>query len=179
MASSPWGPIGDAAGVAQLLGLDARSLISLIVMAAAKARMHKTKCKAFSDYLQVVSALIEPLNLLEFNATPATRAPLQRLEDELRRSYRLVRSCKDRSFLYLIIMAWKIEHRFRTAQAEIDRYLRLIPLVNLAKLHDLTMPCFSFVALTYNLLFLNYINVERAAPLKLLLVLFLSTSCIT
>ncbi|XP_042373043.1 probable serine/threonine-protein kinase PBL11 isoform X1 [Zingiber officinale] len=132
------GPIGNTANIAQLVGLDAVRLIALIVKAAANARMHKTKCKALSGYVQMICDLIEPFNLSDLNDSPATSAPLKRLEDELKRAYLLVKSCQDRSFPYLFIMGWKIERRFRTAEEEIDRYLKLIPVINQVELRKLT-----------------------------------------
>ena len=56
---------------------------------------------------------------------------LEQLEDALRRGYLLVNSCQDRSYLYLLAMGWNIVYRFRTAQTEIDNYLRLVPLITL------------------------------------------------
>jgi MCAfunc domain len=43
----------------------------------------------------------------------------------------LVNSCQDKSYLYLLAMGWNIVYQFRRAQNEIDRYLRLVPLITL------------------------------------------------
>ncbi|XP_064963447.1 probable serine/threonine-protein kinase PBL11 [Musa acuminata AAA Group] len=62
---------------------------------------------------------------------PETRAVLERLENALKKAYILVNICQNHSFLYLMAMGWMLEHRFQKVEAEIERYLRLIPLINL------------------------------------------------
>ncbi|KAI4992940.1 hypothetical protein ZWY2020_007253 [Hordeum vulgare] len=123
--------VGDLANIAQLTGLDAVRLISLIVKAAATARMHKSNCRRFAQHLKLIGGLLEQLRVSELKKYPETREPLEQLEDALRRGYLLVNSCQDRSFLYLLAMGWNIVYRFRTAQTEIDNYLRLVPLITL------------------------------------------------
>uniref|UniRef100_A0A251U6G2 Putative tetratricopeptide-like helical domain-containing protein n=1 Tax=Helianthus annuus TaxID=4232 RepID=A0A251U6G2_HELAN len=60
-----------------------------------------------------------------------THEPLEQLEEALRRSYILVNSCQDRSYLYLLAMGCNIVYQFRKAQNEINRYLKIIPLITL------------------------------------------------
>ncbi|KAK9948363.1 hypothetical protein M0R45_003944 [Rubus argutus] len=122
---------GDIANVAQLTGLDAVKLIGLIVKAAATARMHKKNCRQFAQHLKLIGNLLEQLKISELKRYPETREPLEQLEDALRRSYILVNSCQDRSYLYLLAMGWNIVYQFRKAQNEIDRYLKLVPLITL------------------------------------------------
>uniref|UniRef100_M8BKQ0 MCAfunc domain-containing protein n=1 Tax=Aegilops tauschii TaxID=37682 RepID=M8BKQ0_AEGTA len=123
--------VGDLANIAQLTGLDAVRLIGLIVKAAATARMHKSNCRRFAQHLKLIGGLLEQLRVSELKKYPETREPLEQLEDALRRGYLLVNSCQDRSYLYLLAMGWNIVYRFRTAQTEIDNYLRLVPLITL------------------------------------------------
>lgn len=122
---------GDIANVAQLTGIDAVKLIGLIVKAAATARMHKKNCRQFAQHLKLIGNLLEQLKISELKRYPETREPLEQLEDALRRSYILVNSCQDRSYLYLLAMGWNIVYQFRKAQNEIDRYLKLVPLITL------------------------------------------------
>ncbi|CAI0392809.1 unnamed protein product [Linum tenue] len=128
---SAWGNFGEIANVAQVTGLDAVRLIGLIVKAASTARMHKKNCRQFAQHLKLIGGLLEQLKITELKKYPETREPLEQLEDSLRRSYILVNSCQDRSYLYLLAMGWNIVYQFRKAQNEIDRYLRLIPLITL------------------------------------------------
>lgn len=123
--------MGDIANVAQLTGLDAVKLIGLIVKAANTARMHRKNCRQFANHLKLIGNLLEQLKISELKKYPETREPLEQLEDALRRSYILVNSCQDRSYLYLLAMGWNIVYQFRKAQNEIDRYLKLVPLITL------------------------------------------------
>ncbi|XP_030524014.1 protein MID1-COMPLEMENTING ACTIVITY 1-like isoform X2 [Rhodamnia argentea] len=126
-----WEHFGELANVAQLTGLDAVRLIGMIVKAANTARMHKKNCRQFAQHLKLIGNLLEQLKISELKKYPETREPLEQLEDALRRSYILVNSCQDRSYLYLLAMGWNIVYQFRRAQNEIDRYLKLVPLITL------------------------------------------------
>lgn len=126
-----WDHMGDFANIAQLTGVDAVKLIGMIVKAASTARMHKKNCRQFAMHLKLIGNLLEQLKISELKRYPETREPLEQLEDALRRSYMLVHSCQDRSYLYLLAMGWNIVYQFRKAQNEIDRYLRLVPLITL------------------------------------------------
>ncbi|WCJ32675.1 Protein MID1-COMPLEMENTING ACTIVITY 1 [Euphorbia peplus] len=128
---STWDNLGEIANVAQLTGLDAVKLIGMIARAAATARMHKKNCRQFAQHLKLIGNLLEQLKISELKKYPETREPLEQLEEALRRSYILVNSCQDRSYLYLLAMGWNIVYQFRKAQNEIDRYLRLVPLITL------------------------------------------------
>ncbi|KAH1151181.1 hypothetical protein AAZX31_16G110900 [Glycine max] len=130
MASS-WEYFGEIANVAQLTGIDAVRLIGMIVKAANTARMHKKNCRQFAQHLKLIGNLLDQLKISELKKYPETREPLEQLEDALRRSYILVNSCQDRSYLYLLAMGWNIVYQFRKAQSEIDRYLHLVPLISL------------------------------------------------
>ncbi|CAL9090892.1 unnamed protein product [Musa textilis] len=122
---------GQIANVAQLAGLDAVRLIVLIVEAAAKARILKKNCRELADYLRLIGDLLEPLDLSDLKTYPETRAALEELENVLKKAYILVNICQKRSFLYLMAMGWMLEHRFQKVEADIERYLRIMPLVNL------------------------------------------------
>ena len=126
-----WEQLGELSTVAQLTGLDAGRLIALIVQAATTARMHRKNCRQFAQHLKLIGNLLEQLKISELKKYPETREPLEQLEDALRRSYILVDSCQNRSYLYLLAMGWNIVYQFRRAQNEIDRYLRLVPLITL------------------------------------------------
>ncbi|URE14682.1 PLAC8 family [Musa troglodytarum] len=126
-----WEQLGELSTVDQLTGLGAARLIALIVQAATTARMHKKNCRQFAQHLKLIGNLLEQLKISEFTKYPETREPLERLEDALRRSYILVDSCQNRSYLYLLAMGWNIVYQFRRAQTEIDRYLQIVPLITL------------------------------------------------
>lgn len=126
-------PFGAAANVAQLAGLDAVRLITLIATAANNARMHKKNCRQFAKHLKLIGALLEQLALSDLRKRSETREPLEHLEDALRRAFVLVNSCQDKSYLYLLAMGWRVVNQFKEFQAEIDKYLKLIPLIALVE----------------------------------------------
>ncbi|XP_059623443.1 protein MID1-COMPLEMENTING ACTIVITY 1 [Cornus florida] len=126
-----WEHFGEIANVAQLTGIDAVRLIGMIVQAASTARLHKKNCRQFAQHLKLIGNLLQQLRISELKRYPETGEPLEQLEDALRRSYILVNSCQDRSYLYLLAMGWNIVYQFRKAQNEIDRYLKIIPLITL------------------------------------------------
>ncbi|KAL6506697.1 Ca(2+)-dependent cysteine protease [Orobanche hederae] len=128
---SSWDHFGEVANVIQLAGLNAGALIGLIVRAANTARMHKKNCRQFAQHVKLIGNLLEQLKITELKKYPETSEPLEQLEDALRRAYLLVNSCQERSYLYLMAMGWNIVYQFRRAQEEIDRYLRIIPLIAL------------------------------------------------
>lgn len=152
MASS-WDHFGEIANVAQLTGLDAVRLIGMIVKAASTARMHKKNCRQFALHLKLIGNLLEQLKISELKRYPETREPLEQLEDALRRSYILVNSCQDRSYLYLLAMGWNIVYQFRKAQNEIDRYLKLVPLITLVDNARVRVLNFSFYSLFFGFVF--------------------------
>ncbi|KAK9067413.1 hypothetical protein SSX86_014742 [Deinandra increscens subsp. villosa] len=129
--ATAWDQLGEIANVAQLTGFDAVRLIGMIIKAASTARLHKNNCRQLAMHLRLIGNLLKQLEVSELKKYPETREPLEQLEDALRRSYVLVNSCQDRSYLYLVAMGWSIVYQFRKAQDEIDRYLKIIPLITL------------------------------------------------
>lgn len=134
-----WDNLGELSNIAQLTGLDAVKLISLIVRAASTARLHKRNCRRFAQHLKLIGGLLEQLRVSELRKYPETPEPLEQLEDALRRGYLLVNSCQDHSYLYLLAMGWNIIYQFRKAQSEIDNYLCLVPLITLVWFHAVSL----------------------------------------
>ncbi|PHT58876.1 hypothetical protein CQW23_01239 [Capsicum baccatum] len=85
----------------------------------------------FAQHIKLIGDLLEQLKTTELKRYPKTREPLEHLEDALMRSYIFVKSCQDRSYLYLLAMGWNIAYQFCRAQNEIDQYLKIIPLITL------------------------------------------------
>lgn len=164
---SSWDSLGDVTGVAQLTGINAVQLISMIVRAANTARMHKKNCKQFAQHLKLIGNLLDQLKITELKKYPETREPLEQLEDALRKAYILIHSCQDRSYLYLLAMGWNVVYQFRKAQSEIDRYLRLVPLINLVDnarvrvmIHFLLLYfCYLFVSFTNLMLYTSFVKI--------------------
>jgi MCAfunc domain len=126
-----WEQIGDVANISQLTGLNAVQLISLVVQSANAARTHKRNCRRFANHLTLISNLLQPLNVPELRDRAETREPLERLEDAIKRGYALVEACGKRSFLYMLAMGWSVAYEFKRVQNEIDRCLKIVPLISL------------------------------------------------
>ncbi|XP_021771054.1 protein MID1-COMPLEMENTING ACTIVITY 1-like [Chenopodium quinoa] len=126
-----WDTLEDIGNVGQIAGVHAVGLIGLIVDAANRARLHKKNCKKFAHHLKLIGNLLEQLKITELKKYPETSEPLEQLEEALKRAYLLVHSCQDKSYLYLLAMGWSIVNQFKRIQDEIDRYLRIMPLLTL------------------------------------------------
>ncbi|KAJ4775364.1 PLAC8 family protein [Rhynchospora pubera] len=126
-----WEQIGELANISQLTGLNALQLISLVVQSANAARTHKRNCRRFAKHLTLISNLLQQLNVPELRDRAETREPLERLEEAIKRGYALVDACGKRSFLYMLAMGWSVAYEFKRVQDEIDRCLKIVPLISL------------------------------------------------
>ncbi|XP_058075091.1 protein MID1-COMPLEMENTING ACTIVITY 1-like isoform X2 [Magnolia sinica] len=120
-----------ASMVVQAAGVDAVRIISLIVKSARNAKMHRTNCAQIAGHVKMIGNLLETLKSTDVSRFPATREPLDGLEEALRRALDLVESCRHRSYLYLLAMGWNVVYQFRQVQNEIDRYMKILPLISL------------------------------------------------
>lgn len=110
---------------------DALGLINLITTAAQNATTHKNNCKQLADHVRMIGNLLEKLKSTDLMKLPATAEPLTLLEEALKKALDLVESCRDKSYLYMLSMGWNVIYHFRQVQNEIDRYLKLVPLISL------------------------------------------------
>lgn len=137
-------PIGELANISQLTGLNAVQLISLVVQSANAARTHKRNCRRFAKHLTLISNLLQQLNVPELRDRPETREPLERLEEAIKRGYALVEACGNRSFLYILAMGWSVAYEFKRVQGEIDRCLKIVPLISLVHSKHTAVSVFFF-----------------------------------
>ncbi|CAD6335545.1 unnamed protein product [Miscanthus lutarioriparius] len=131
-----WDDVGNASSILQLLGVDAFGLASMITQAALTARRNRDACLQLAEHVRVVEGLLRRLQTLpRLRRHPETRRPLEQLDDALRRAYLLVRSCGQelelRSYLYQLLTGAHTAARLLAAEEEIDRYIRLIPMIGL------------------------------------------------
>lgn len=126
--------------VSQLTGLNALELISMIVKAADSARMHKTKCDKFAQWLTLVESTVRPLlkdpALMEIGGVPET---LEQLKDALGRACILVDGCKDISCLYLLTMGCIFATQLEQLKAEIEDMLDLLKMAAIPR-HNPAIP---------------------------------------
>ncbi|KAI4306489.1 hypothetical protein L6164_029763 [Bauhinia variegata] len=122
---------------AQVSGLGALGLTDMIISTARNAKAHHKNCEQLAEHVRIIQNLLEKLKSTELMSLPATKEPLDCLEEALGKALDLVESCKDKSYLYMLAMGWSVVYQFRRVQAEIDRYLRLVPLISVV--HDFRM----------------------------------------
>ncbi|KAM3213501.1 hypothetical protein ACQJBY_066090 [Aegilops geniculata] len=130
-SSSLWGALGQASTMAQLVGVDALGLVSMVVQAALVARRHRDACARLAQHVELVGGLLGELELAELMRREATRRPLEQLGDALRRCYALVTACQDCGYLRCLLLGGRMADELRAAQHEIDMFIRLIPLIAL------------------------------------------------
>ncbi|CAJ1971052.1 unnamed protein product [Sphenostylis stenocarpa] len=90
-----------------------------------------------AEQVRMIGNLLAMLRSTEVARLPATKEPLDGLQETLWKTLELVESCKDKSYLYMLAMGWSVVNQFRHVQTQIDRYLHLGPLISVV--HDLRM----------------------------------------
>ncbi|XP_066371622.1 putative cysteine-rich receptor-like protein kinase 20 isoform X2 [Miscanthus floridulus] len=129
--SGLWTVLGQASNVAQLVGVDALGLVSMVVQAALAARRHRDACRRLAQHVDIVGGLLRELELAELMRREATRRPLQQLHDALRRCYALVTACQDCGYLRNLFLGARMAEELRAVEQEIDMFIRLVPLIAL------------------------------------------------
>ncbi|KAF0896478.1 hypothetical protein E2562_024339 [Oryza meyeriana var. granulata] len=122
--------VGQAATVAQFVGVDAYGLIKMIAEAAQTVRRNRATCLQLARRVRMIGDLLRQLHGAQLMQQPETRNPVEQLEETLRRAYLLVRSCQGRSYLYRCFMGGRHADELREVQSEIAFYLQLFPLVS-------------------------------------------------
>lgn len=134
------------ASIAQAAGVDAVGLINLTVAAARNATTHRRNCDRLASHVRMIGNLLEKLKPTGLRSFPATGEPLDLLEEALGKALELVESCREKSYLYMLAMGWSVVYRFRLVQNEIDRFLKLVPLISLV--HEYRMQVCSVESLS-------------------------------
>ncbi|XP_075671937.1 protein MID1-COMPLEMENTING ACTIVITY 1-like [Castanea sativa] len=116
-----------------LLEVDALGLSNMIVSSAQNTATHRKNCEQLAEHVRLIGNLLEKLKSTDLMNLPATKEPLEGLEEALRKALELVESCREKSYLYMLAMGWNVVYQFRQVQADIDRYLRLVPLISLVQ----------------------------------------------
>jgi hypothetical protein len=122
--------VGHVATVAQLVGVDAFSLITMIAEAAQTVRRNRAVCQQLARRVEMIGGLLRRLEDTQLMQQPETRTPVEELEETLRRAYLLVRSCQRRGYVYRCFMGARHADELREVQGEIGFYLQLFPLVS-------------------------------------------------
>jgi hypothetical protein len=124
--------VGQVATVAQLVGVDAYGLITMIAEAAQTVRRNRATCRQLARRVEMIGDLLRQLHAAQKSITqrPETRRPVEELEETLRRAYLLVRSCQRRGYMYRCFMGTRHADELREVQGEIGFYLQLFPLIS-------------------------------------------------
>ncbi|KAG2632426.1 receptor-like serine/threonine-protein kinase SD1-6 [Panicum virgatum] len=122
--------LGQAATIAQLSGLDAFGLTSMIMKAVHTVRRNKKACKQLEQRVQMIADLLQSIEGSEMMQRPETRRPLDGLEHTLCCAYILVTSCQNSRNIYLFFYGEKLANKFSEVQNSIDFYLQLFPVLS-------------------------------------------------
>ncbi|KAJ1256932.1 hypothetical protein BS78_K259400 [Paspalum vaginatum] len=125
-----WNGGGQVASIAQLAGVDAYGLISMIVEAAQTVKKNKETCQLLARRAKMIGDLVLQLQSMQLMQNPETRIPVEQLEETLRHAYLLITSCQEGSYLNNCFMGGKHSEQLREVQNEITFYLQLFPLVS-------------------------------------------------
>ncbi|WMV19927.1 hypothetical protein MTR67_013312 [Solanum verrucosum] len=123
--------------IAQVAGVNAVGVINLIIAASKNATTHKRNCEQLAEHVRLIGNLLEKLKSTDLMKMSATAEPLEGLEETLGKALELVDSCREKSYFYMLAMGWNVVYQFRRVQSEIDRYLKLVPLISIV--HEFRM----------------------------------------
>lgn len=125
-----WSGVGQVASMAQLAGVDAYGLITMIVEAAQTVKRNRETCQLLARRVKMIGDLLRRLESTQLMQHQETRNPVEQLEETLRHTYMLITSCQDSSYLYSCFMGGKQADQLREVQNDITFYLQLFPLVS-------------------------------------------------
>ncbi|RLN12397.1 cysteine-rich receptor-like protein kinase 19 [Panicum miliaceum] len=112
-SSGLWTVLGQASNVAQLVGVDALGLVSMVVQAALAAQRHRDACRRLAQHVELVGGLLQELELAELMRREATRRPLEG------------------GYIGRLLWGTRMAEELRAAEQEIDMFIRLVPLIAL------------------------------------------------
>lgn len=99
-----WNGVGQVANIAQLTGVDAYGLISMIVEAAKTIKRNQETCQLLARRVRMIGDLMQQLQSSQLMQHVETRNPMEQLEETLRHAYLLIASCQDSSYLHSCFM---------------------------------------------------------------------------
>ncbi|WVZ49898.1 hypothetical protein U9M48_001218 [Paspalum notatum var. saurae] len=122
--------VGQVASIAQLAGVDAYGLISMIVEAAQTVKRNRETCQLLARCARMIGDLLQQLERTQLMQHMETRNPVEQLEETPRHAYFLITSCRGSSYLHNCCMGGKQADQLREVQNEITFYLQLFPIVS-------------------------------------------------
>ncbi|RLN28255.1 proline-rich receptor-like protein kinase PERK14 isoform X5 [Panicum miliaceum] len=125
-----WNGLGQVATVAQLSGVDASGLITMILEAVRTVSRNREECRHLARRVMMIGDLVQKLQGWDMMQEPEIRRPLDGLDDTLREAYVLIVSCQNCSIAYRFFMGWKQAEQFSEVQKKIDSYIQLYPFIS-------------------------------------------------
>ncbi|XP_066330716.1 cysteine-rich receptor-like protein kinase 44 isoform X1 [Miscanthus floridulus] len=118
--------------VAQVTGVDALSLIALIVRTAETARRNKKTCRELVEQVKQIGDLLRSLEEHQpgIMRRPETSGPLRELHETLRLACTVVESCGQGGWIHGLCAGGSRASRLRDVQSKIAFYLQLFPIVS-------------------------------------------------
>lgn len=124
-----WNGVGQVANIAQLTGVDAYGLISMIVEAAKTVKRNQETCQQLARRVRMIGDLLQQLQSSQLMQHMETRNPMEQLEETLRHAYMLIASCGDRNYLHSCFTGGQLAEQLRQVQEEINFGLLLFPII--------------------------------------------------
>ncbi|XP_039839281.1 receptor like protein kinase S.2-like isoform X2 [Panicum virgatum] len=125
-----WNGLGQVATVAQLTGVDASGLITMILEAVRTVSRNREECRHLARRVMMIGDLVQKLQGWDMMQEPEIRRPLDGLDDALREAYVLIVSSQNCSIAYRFFMGWKQAEQFCEVQKKIDSYIQLYPFIS-------------------------------------------------
>lgn len=85
-----WNGLGQVATVAQLTGVDAGGLITMILEAVRTVSRNREECRHLARRVMMIGDLVQKLQGWDMMQEPEIRRPLDGLDDTLREAYVLI-----------------------------------------------------------------------------------------
>lgn len=110
---------GQAANIAQVLGVDIFKLISMIVKGAQTVRRNEEACRQISDLASMIQDRLQQLQQVSRSFEhPEMWKPIQGLTGTLRKAHRLIVACQHSSYFYKVCMGSDLAHKLESVQTE-------------------------------------------------------------
>lgn len=122
------------ASIAQLSGVDALGIISMIMQMEKAVRRNKETCQELVQDIQLIRDLLRMLHDQEMMCREEIVNALSGLEGTLKEAYAFVTSCRDCSAMYRFFMGWKQADQFHRIKKKIGKHLRFYPMISHADL---------------------------------------------
>ncbi|XP_025805315.1 cell number regulator 13-like isoform X2 [Panicum hallii] len=124
-----WNGLGQVATVAQLTGVDAGGLVTMILEAVRTVSRNREECRHLARRVMMFGDLVQKLQGWDMMQEPEIRRPLDGLHDTFREAYVLIVSSQICSIAYRFFMGWKQAEQFCEVQKKIDSYIQLYPFI--------------------------------------------------